>query len=95
MIPKYQDKIDVYINNYERWPTKANAFFPLKSVGMSKEIEPMVGGEELRRIYPVSERTLSRWVKRGCPSRKVDGLRLYTPSAVEKWLQQFDEGYWP
>jgi hypothetical protein len=56
IISEYQDKIDLYVNNGEQWPTKASAFFPLKSVGMSKEIEPMVGGEELRRIYPVSER---------------------------------------
>ncbi len=68
---------------------------PAKMGGIMKEIEPMVGGEELRRIYSISKRTLERWVKDGCPSRKINGLRKYRPSAVEKWLKQFDQGCWP
>lgn len=61
---------------------------------MQNEIEPLVGETELRRIYPVSKRTLARWVKRGCPSRKIEGLRLYKPSAVEKWQQRYNQGHW-
>ena len=57
----------------------------LKSVGMSKEIEPMVGGEELRRIYPVSERTLGRWVTRqmlkALPATKVLILSAHSDDA--------------
>jgi hypothetical protein len=59
-----------------------------------KNIEPMVPESELRRIYPVSRRTLCRWINKGCPSRLIGGRRLFRPTAVERWLGQFDEGNW-
>jgi len=61
---------------------------------MNHEIEPLVGEAELRRIFPMSKRTLARRVKEGCPSRKIEGRRMYRPSAVEKWLQRYNQGNW-
>jgi hypothetical protein len=61
---------------------------------MHNEIESLVGEAELRRIFPVSKRTLGRWVKDGCPSRLICGRRLYRPSAVDRWQQQFNQGHW-
>ena len=58
------------------------------------ELEPMVDESSLRQIFPVSKRTLYRWIGRGCPSRLISGRRLFRPSAVDRWLRQFDQGHW-
>lgn len=44
--------------------------------------------------YPVSRRTVNRWVAKGCPSRLIYGRRLFYLSKVEKWLIQFNQGNW-
>jgi hypothetical protein len=54
-------------------------------------LDPFLG---IRIYYPVSKRTVERWVAKGCPSRLIDGRRLFRPSQVEKWLIQFNQGNW-
>lgn len=39
----------------------------------------------LARALGVTERTIERWVKRGCPSRKVGGKLVFSEAAVRKW----------
>jgi len=60
----------------------------------SVNIEPMVDIKGLIACYPVSRRTIERWIAKGCPSRLILGRRLFRISAVEKWLTQYNRGIW-
>jgi len=59
-----------------------------------REMEKMVDLEGLKAIYPVSSRTIIRWIAQGCPSRLINRRRLFRLSQVEKWMQQFNRGIW-
>ena len=50
---------------------------PAKMGGAMKEIEPLVDTTTLRKTYPVSKRTVGRWIKKGCPSKLIEGRRLW------------------
>jgi hypothetical protein len=63
-------------------------------VKANTEIEPMVGLNGLLKVYPVSRRTIERWIGKGCPSRLIDGRRLFRISKVEKWMIKFNQGTW-
>ncbi len=41
---------------------------------------------DLEKQLNVSRATLNRWLRRGMPSQKVGGVRLFDPKQVEEWI---------
>jgi len=59
-----------------------------------RSIEPMFKVKKMLRLYPISRRQFNRWIKMGCPSRKVGHTRFFRPSAVEAWIEKLNQGDW-
>lgn len=46
----------------------------------------LVRVRKLAARYSVCERTITNWVKRGMPCRKVGGVVLFDPVACDAWI---------
>jgi phage terminase Nu1 subunit (DNA packaging protein) len=50
------------------------------------------GKSRLGEIYGVGRNSIDRWIIKGCPAKKVNGIWYFNSAAVDKWNQTREEG---